>query len=61
MLILKVQTAFIFLGETEINNLIVVSVNYSSIEWIGFVFNYMVESLDAFVNILLFIVCNQVA
>lgn len=61
MLVLQEKSALIFFGETKINDLIMVSENNTSIEWIGFVLDDTVESLNAIVDIPLLILSIRVA
>lgn len=61
MLVLQEKSALIFFGKTKINDLIMVGENNTSIEWVGFVLDDTVESLDAIVNVPLFILGIRIA
>lgn len=59
--ILKEKATFVFLGVSEIRDLEVFCKDNTTIQWIGLIFDDVVESLDTLIKILSFVTWYQLA
>lgn len=55
------MSLFIFLRKTKISDLVMLSKNNTTIEWIGLILDYIVESLDTIINIFALVLGSCVA